>query len=189
MHDGARLLDAAARGDVPTLHEVIARSGWSFARGKFGRTPLHVACEAGHDDVVSVLLAAGPGDVDAKTTHGFTAVYVAANFGHAPCVKLLCDAGGDAQLPDAGGLTPLHIASRNGRAKVVEALLRHGVDADARDTIGWTALHWACHRGEAGVAAMLAPRWTASREDGDAAVRLLDDENARLTVAALLTFQ
>ncbi|KAJ1463009.1 ankyrin repeat-containing domain protein, partial [Pelagophyceae sp. CCMP2097] len=70
-------------------------------------------------------------------------------------VKLLCDAGGDAQLPDAGGLTPLHIASRNGRAKVVEALLRHGVDADARDTIGWTALHWACHRGEAGVAAML----------------------------------
>ena len=61
-----------------------------------------LAARGGHLEVVEMLASAG---LDAKSAHGFTALYFAAQAGHERCAAALCRAGAKG-LCDAGGLTP-----------------------------------------------------------------------------------
>ena len=58
-------------------------------------------------------------------------------------VRLLLQAGADANAPDDGGLSPLHHGARNTNPMVASHLLDAGADLNARDNDGYTALHWA----------------------------------------------
>ncbi len=76
------LHEAASTGDLELLEEQLAKglnpsepdSEWG------GKTPLHIACSAGHKKCVYVLLKAGA-DVNAQTDSGWTPAHCACETG------------------------------------------------------------------------------------------------------------
>ena len=111
-----------------------------------GATPLYIACENGHVEIIKPLLAhAGIDANKAKTDFGVTPLNMACFGGHAAVVKLLlAHTGIDVnQATTDTGETPLYIACQQGHAAIIKLLLAHdGIDANqARTDIGATPLH------------------------------------------------
>lgn len=173
------LLDAARRGDAVRVREILLRNErLLWARDALGNTALVVAANSGRTQVVSLLHEAGVeadyhesasiGDtrrveamlgggrgVDAYSIEGFTALGLAAHFGHVPTAAFLLDAGADpnAVARHRLGVTPLHSALYGGRVAAARLLLDRGADPNIRrggagwPRAGWTALHYAAGYG------------------------------------------
>ena len=95
-----------------------------------GASPLFMATQQNHGDVVRLLLAElDPRDSIEKAT-GASPLHLAAFLGSIATLETLLD---DGRLPVDGltieGNTPLHAAATAGQLKAIEALLRHGADA------------------------------------------------------------
>ncbi|MBI3686585.1 MAG: ankyrin repeat domain-containing protein [Actinobacteria bacterium] len=107
----------------------------------------------------------------AWTTDGYTALHLAAFFGHPDAVRRLLTAGSDADAPARNSMraTPLHSAAAGRHAECVRALLDAGADVNAREQGGWTALHIAARNADRDSVDLLlacgADRWLAS-DDG-----------------------
>ena len=88
-----------------------------------GLTPLYIAAEDNHIEIVNLLLK-GKADVNSKTDIGWTPLFIGIFHGHTDVVKLLLQEGGaDADLPRNDGWTPLMVAAHKGRTAEVELLL------------------------------------------------------------------
>jgi ankyrin len=116
-------------------------------RNSTGHTPLHYAARSGNTAACRSLVSAGA-DVDAKSTTGETAVFLAALAGHVDTVTfLVSDAGAHIDVKVGEHLvTALHVASAANRSDIVAALLARprGSEIDATNDEGRTALHVAC---------------------------------------------
>ena len=101
----AELHGAARRGDLAAVDKLLA-AGAQVDAMDGGASPLYLAAEGGHANVVARLLAAG-GDPRRQASGPFgstgTAIHAAARNGHLDVVRLLLDAGVDPNLPDDGG--------------------------------------------------------------------------------------
>ncbi|MHC4201279.1 MAG: ankyrin repeat domain-containing protein [Planctomycetota bacterium] len=169
---GPSLLDAAYFGRTEEAERLLEEGADVGARTEGGDTPLHVAADKGHADIVRALLAHGA-EISARDSQGDTPLHAGANRGHRAVVELLLAKGADPNATDSGGWTPLHNAgsrevaglllssgaklkarSADGgtpllaaalleRKGVVEFLIEAGADPKARDNSGWTALHLA----------------------------------------------
>ena len=112
-----------------------------------GNTPLHLAAESGHVDVIQALEHTAESstlDLGIENSNGWTPLQLAALNGHTEVVMKLVKLRPKAafpRAPQAGSLdrdtssqTPLHIASRRGHVKLVRYLLdwmkRHEDDLD-----------------------------------------------------------
>ena len=73
-------LEAAARGDLPSVKSFFAKGADVNAKAYRGGTELIFASENGHKDVVQLLLAKGA-NVNAKTNNGGTALLAASQTG------------------------------------------------------------------------------------------------------------
>lgn len=95
------------------------------AVGDDALTPLYLASQFGHDQLVSLLICAYA-SVDRPSADGATPLHVAAHFGHASVVSLLLRAGADAGATTRDGRTPLDIAAgmRTASCDYCAALLR-----------------------------------------------------------------
>ena len=69
--------------------------------------------------------------------------------GNAAVVRLLLEAGADANATMKGGETVLMMAARSGNVDAVKALLVRGAKHDLRERHGQTALMWAAAEGHA----------------------------------------
>ena len=87
------------------------------------------AAEAGHHDLVRVLIKAGA-DVNHRTGSGRSALMRAAMRGHAPCVSALLSAGADVNITDSYQETALVCAAVNGHADCLRSLIRAGADVN-----------------------------------------------------------
>ena len=99
---------------------------------------IHHAAKAGHVLLTELLIAKG-GEVNAQDEEGNTPIIVASAYGHVEVVDLLIQVGGDVNKQNESGLTPLHYASANDQ--VLERLIQAGGEVNTQSSDGWTPLH------------------------------------------------
>jgi ankyrin repeat protein len=179
----APLHHAAARGEAEVCRNlfhmgadpdsrtgVLVRDGdlrrdWYYEPGE---TPLMLATENGHSDVVSLLLELGAhADLHDNTQWG--AVHAAVAGGRPEHIELLTRAGADINLQcsrrsldeELGWffvITPLHLAALRSDAAAAEALMRRGADIAACWIDRRTPLIYAAARGATAVVELLCAR-------------------------------
>jgi hypothetical protein len=64
------------------LHERAYRGDWTYQANRIGDTPISLACELGHTDVVERLIASKKVNVNQANRNGDTPLYVACENGH-----------------------------------------------------------------------------------------------------------
>ena len=116
--------DSGARAPCLTATEVVEGSLRTLGDEAIndGATPLLIACQEGHSDIVAKLLAADA-SVDQADDDGFTPLWVACQERHDEVISKLLAANADVNQATDDGATPLYIASQNGHAEVVAKLL------------------------------------------------------------------
>jgi ankyrin repeat protein len=82
------------------------------AENDSGWTPLHMASQEGHLDVVKVLLARHP-KVNAQEADGETALHLAAFYGHLGVAQVLLKNGAGLRIENKEGKVPLAWRQRN----------------------------------------------------------------------------
>ncbi|RXN18576.1 ankyrin-2-like isoform X11 [Labeo rohita] len=140
-----------------------------------GFTPLAIALQQGHNQVVSLLLehdtkgkvrlpalhiAARKDDTksaalllqndhnaDVQSKSGFTPLHIAAHYGNVNVATLLLNRGAAVDFTARNGITPLHVASKRGNTNMIALLLDRGAQIDAKTRDGLTPLHCAARSG------------------------------------------
>ncbi|XP_060528049.1 serine/threonine-protein phosphatase 6 regulatory ankyrin repeat subunit A isoform X3 [Cylas formicarius] len=118
---------AAAQGSVTVIEELMKfdKQGVISARNKItDATPLQMAAEGGHAEVVKALVRAGASVVE-ENKGGFTAVHLAAQHGHLQVLEVLRSSNNLRVISKKLGVTPLHVAAYFGQADTVRELLTH----------------------------------------------------------------
>lgn len=121
---------------------------------------------------------------------GLTALGMAARFGNQAAVRVLLQAGANADLAmhDRWESTPLMEAARDGHLEVGRMLLDAGARVDHRDLPGGTALHWAVRAGETAYAKLLlqhAADRTIAEWGGDRPIDIAQRNNHDALIALL----
>ncbi|XP_065174102.1 serine/threonine-protein phosphatase 6 regulatory ankyrin repeat subunit A isoform X3 [Atheta coriaria] len=161
---------AAAQGSVTVIEELMKfdRSGVISARNKLtDATPLQIAAEGGHADVVKALVRAGASITD-ENKNGFTAVHLAAANGHGTVLDVLRSGNNLRVVSKKLGVTPLHVAAYYGQADTVRELLTSvpgtvkseppsgtGIVPSLGNESGMTPLHLASFSGNENVVRLL----------------------------------
>ena len=112
-----------------------------------GRTLLHeAASERGGEDYARILLEYGA-DINAKDNTGRTALHWAVGRDDLRLTATLVSNGADPNMMDDDGLTPLHYACSNlHTTSLARTLLYAGADVNALDHDGWAPLDWVVGR-------------------------------------------
>jgi RNA polymerase sigma factor (sigma-70 family) len=172
----SEILEAARCGDRERVKGLLLRNPrLRHGRDVMGNTALILAANNGHPELAALLLEAGApvdhheaaaiGDVecvrslldrrpellDAYSPEGFTALSLAAHFGHLDAMRLLLDRGADVNRVSrhAIAVTPLIAALFGRRVEAASMLIDRGADVRAArggtgsPRAGWTALHYA----------------------------------------------
>jgi ankyrin repeat protein len=170
------LFDAIAAGDEELVRELVERRPQAAEeRDPEGVSAVRRAVYAGQDEIAKALLEANPaldvfdaaatgrtrglaelleadpGLARAWSTDGFTALHLAAFFGHEEAVELLLERGAEVDAVARNRdlqVAPLHSAAAGAHAKIVAILLEHGAEPNARQGGGFTPLHSAAQNGD-----------------------------------------
>ncbi|KAG0634454.1 ankyrin repeat-containing domain protein [Tuber brumale] len=130
---------AAQSGHLPIVQYLITYTSHEdsgISRNTNGDTPLMLAAEGGHEEVVSVL-AEMFGRLDYRNKASATALILAARAGKDGVVRILLDGGSDIDAVDGLGNTGLHYASAYGHLKVIRTLLESGATFDKPNRQGF----------------------------------------------------
>ncbi|CAJ1341172.1 unnamed protein product [Effrenium voratum] len=122
-------------------------------------------------------------------SRGLAPLHLAAESGHAPCLRLLLAAAADLHAADDAGETALHSAAWRGQKEAAECLLQAGAEAARVNENQDTALHLAAWNGHLAVAQLLlqhdAPI-NAGNEAGDTPLHLAAQSGHQALVRLLL---
>ncbi|KAL6408658.1 nb-arc and ankyrin domain containing protein [Ilyonectria robusta] len=122
-----------------------------------GVSPLQVAVEHDHLEVVRLLLTLKKVNVNSRTNMGQTPLITAALRGNTEMVQLLLIVEGlDVNSRDYWGQTPLLVAAEFGRTDIVRLLLAtQNIDLNARNNVEEGPLLLAAKRGHTGITQLL----------------------------------
>lgn len=159
---GSELLDALYRGDAETVESMLAGSP---------ELTIFEAAAAGQTARVHELLMLEGGFVDLWSPDGFTALHLAAFFGHEEAAGELIRRGADvnAVARNPMRVQPLHSAAAANHTEIARALLDHGADPNARQEGGFAPIHAAAQNGNEELYALLVERGAdedAAADDG-----------------------
>jgi len=119
-------------------------------------TPLHYAGFCGLYDIVKVLVAERPQDVNVQGPIMMgTPLHYTSLGGHIDPAQLLIEHGADPAAQTTNGMTPLHWASDRCHVGLARLLVEHGADVAAQAEDGTTPLHQASYGGHVGLAQLL----------------------------------
>ena len=125
---GFSALTAACRNGSLPIVKMLVQHGASLddavvyatdARTRNAATPLHIAAEMGHTDIVAWLIGKGV-SVDQRTAFGETALMTAANNGRTATVRLLLDSGADIDAVNVLRQSALWLAADRGCTQTVK---------------------------------------------------------------------
>ena len=141
--------EAARNGDRISVRRILDNDpAMVDARNRYDQTPLHLAAEEGHAEVVKLLLSQGA-DVEARDYYlGCEALWAEfvedtpELFGHFSLARELLSS-----FYYQNGCTPLHLAAEAGHTDVARLLLSHGADVNAEDIWYQMPLHLAATNG------------------------------------------
>lgn len=182
---GEQMMQAAREGNLEAVLRIAADDpSLVGVRIQSGETPLMAALYRGHHEVVAALVDAGaPLDIFAAAAlgrldalelrlaeridcirefayDGWTALHLAAFFGHGAVVRRLVAAGADMRAISKNSIrnTPLHAAVAGGHVAPALWLIEQGADVNAADGGGHTPLHIAAEAGYVPVVKALLDR-------------------------------
>ncbi len=130
----AGLREAAARGDVARLRQLIKDGAQVNAVDAWGNTALLVAAREGEIDVARLLLRS-LADVEGRGG-SMTPLAAAALRGHTQMVQLLLRAGADVNAVGLNEQTPLMNAVKLNRTAVAQTLIKAGASTRITDRSG-----------------------------------------------------
>jgi len=147
--DGTSAVTVAAYHGQPGIVDALRRRELEL--------DIFEAAMLGDHEQVSALVQERPSRLHMRSADGFTAVGLAAFFGHPHTLDLLLEMGADPNAPSSNKMkvAPIHsaLAHRDAEtaAAMVDALLERNTDVNARQMAGWTPLHQAASRGDFGL--------------------------------------
>jgi ankyrin repeat protein len=135
------LLYGCKSGHLGAVRVLALHMGEDGLKEKYaqGRTVLHYAARAGHEDVAALLVGLGA-QANSRDAISKTPLMWACEKGHLGVVRMLAQHMGEEGLneQDANGRTVLHWAVEKGRDEAVKILLLAGADPTITDTEGRT---------------------------------------------------
>ena len=139
--------------DTPLLLSVYygAQEITELLLSRGAHVSLYEAAAIGQTERVREILEEKPERLNAYSHDGWTALHLAAFFGHSETVEQLLGLGADWTLfsQNAMGNQPLHAALAARRHDAAKVLLeKHGADINTPDKNGWTPLHLASANGD-----------------------------------------
>src|SRR5208283_3452093 len=136
----AALINAAKKGDLKQVQELLDHGAEVDAKNENGITSLMEAYGNGHMEIMKLLLE-WEADVDARDTRtGTTILMAASTLGQIEIVKLLLEWEADANIKGNIGETALAQSSYAGWPEVTKLLLEAKADVNARTNNGATPL-------------------------------------------------
>lgn len=120
---------ACRNSKVPAARQLLRHGADPSTRDVEGTSALEAATREGNEDIVLLLLAHGPGDVNA--TSG-SPLLNAVKKGTHRCVEALLTHGASLN-PQGCDTMPLHAACKQGDEYLVSLLVQHGADPSAKD--------------------------------------------------------
>jgi len=125
---------------------------------RFGpRSLLHVYAKMGQVGNLTYVLEHGA-DIENKDNSGYTALILAAQYGHEEIITLLLDRSANIEEKTNSEYTALHEAADNGHTDIVTLLLDRGAKIDIEDDGGYTALYWASYNNNPEIVTILLDR-------------------------------
>ena len=157
MNDRLRnffLFDAAERGCIELMGDVLANGASVAARDRFGNTALLRAAHGGKSAAVKFLIDKSS-DVNHQNVAGSTALLRAVNMNRGRTSRILLQAKADSNKQNRRNVSPLIAAAFNGNVRLVKLLIEAGARSDLRDATGKGALVYAAAKGYAQIITML----------------------------------
>lgn len=149
------LLNAAASGSVPAVSLLLDKGADVHAKSQLGNTPLHIAVDHHHPEVVHLLLRSGA-ETDATNRYGRTPLHNAIAENQEECFGLLLeyrtgtDASSGAKI-NYGKRDIQHalvLAVKRMRSHMIPQILEYGADINAAGSNGTTPFHEAAATGD-----------------------------------------
>eukprot|EP00210_Caulerpa_lentillifera_P005472 g5232.t1 len=183
-----KLLDAAAKGDLQQLKDLLEEGADINVFGDEGLTPLLFATKNGHVSCVNLLVFRKARINLASCPERISAIHYASIGPSRQLLEFLISNRANVNAHDETGQTPLHYACHRGSSITVATLLSHGADIHANDKYGRTPLLMAASKNNYEAVALLlrnqaypscaaangnTPLHAAAEEGGEESVQLL----------------
>jgi ankyrin repeat protein len=138
------------------------------------------AAESGDIRKLEAYIKADPSLLEAYSKDGWTALHLAAHYGHVDAARALLLNGANTETRSRNEMknTPIHAAVAGNRTMMVELLLEHGAEIDVQQHGGWTALHGAAQHGNAEMVELLlefGANADVASDDGKTAIDIARD--------------
>lgn len=167
-HYGQTPLFFAVRGGSLETVQLLVNSGAELYM--YEGTMLHVACGEGHLEIAQFLLQQDPGLLNCRNNLGQTAVWIAANGGHADILVFLADKGADVCVSASGNFyAALHLAIQKNDVNMVELLLKHNANPSTMAVVDDThvsAIGMACRVGNIKIVQLLLKKQPVLLHEG-----------------------
>ena len=140
------LFEASFNGDNQMLQTLLETPNFDVNISILNRTtPLYIAAQQGHIQVVHELLNHGA-NVNITNSFEETPLITASRYGHIQVVKELLTRDASVNITNSHGETSLSLAVQNGNIETAQELLKSGANANIGDH-GLTPLWWAAYLG------------------------------------------
>jgi ankyrin repeat protein len=147
-------------------------------------SPLYLACQEGHLQVVCTLLETGA-DVNLCNKDGITPLSIACYEGHLGVVCKLVDYKADVNKTNHDGFSPLQIACQENHLQIVCKLIKNNVDINQCSYKGVSPLYIACQHGKLPVVCKLLEHNVDVNKCDDDGTSALLAETFKISVRSL----